>query len=99
MQAESSGLSYIPYTQPDTQTAKPKRKKWPVVVAMAALFLIGTAGGVIYYFWTHPKTPVAETPSEPVASDFLTETASWEKLNSPSVIWSFKADGTGEFIF
>lgn len=96
MQADSAGLAYIPFDQTNAPAAKPKPKKWLLILVAAILFLIGVVAGVAYFFWTHPENPEGEAAPEPVASEFLTTTASWEKLDSPSVIWSFKADGTGE---
>jgi len=77
---------------PKTKSLNKKSKK-PLVIVLVVLFSLALiAGGIFYYFKFLRKSP------EIVKNDveFLTEVDAWEKSGAPTVIWSFKPDGTGE---
>ena len=76
---------------PDKVVAKKSKK--PLIIAIIVIFSVALIGGGIFcYFKFLKKSP------EIVKNDveFLTEIDGWEKVDAPTVIWSFKPDGTGE---
>ena len=87
---QKPGKSPKPPKKPKSLDKKPKKPLIIVLISFFSLALI--AGGVFCYFKFLRKSP--EILKNDV--EFLTEVDAWEKTGAPTVIWSFKPDGTGE---
>lgn len=76
----------------EKQSLSNKKSKKPLIIAIVSVLILSVAGVLVYYF-------ILKKPQEKVIvpdASFLAEVESWEKQGSPSVIWVFRPDGTGE---
>lgn len=96
-QVAAPGLKITPDPEVKSKSSKPqkvtaKKSKKPIIISLAILLVLALAGGGFYYFQFLRK------PAEIIKNDveFLSDIDAWEKLDSPTVIWSLRADGTGE---
>ena len=76
----------------EKQSLSNKKSKKPLIIAIVSVLVLAVVGALIYFFII--KKPQEKT-IVPDAS-CLAEVESWEKQGSPSVIWVFRPDGTGE---
>ncbi|MBR3204184.1 hypothetical protein IKF81_00680 [Candidatus Saccharibacteria bacterium] len=78
-------------TAPEQSEEKKKSKK-PLIISLIIIALVLAAGGASYYFFFRKKSPLILSSE----SEYLIETKSWEKVDAPSVIWTFNEQGKGE---
>ena len=77
--------------EPEKKPKKHKKIK-PIVINSIIFGVLLVAGICVYFFVLKKPEP------EVILSDaqYLVKTEAWEKQDSPTVIWTFRADGTGE---
>jgi len=75
---------------------KTKKKKQnhtkPLLVTNIIVFVLGAAAVLYLYVFRNNSTPAEVVKTD---TDLLTAHA-WEKAEAPTVIWTFRPDGTGE---
>lgn len=73
------------------KSLKKQKSKKPLVIALVSLVVL-LAGAAAFYFlyWRHREPVVVLTDAEYLAQH------SWEKSDAPTVIWTFRTDGSGE---
>lgn len=77
--------------EPEKKLSKDKKIS-PIVIVAIIIGVLAIAGVCLYFFLFKKTEP------EVVLTDlqYIVKTGSWEKQDSPTVIWTFREDGTGE---
>lgn len=78
--------------EPEKKLFKDKKTKLTLIIIAAVVSALIIAGVCVYFFvLKKPEPEVVLTDAQ-----YVIKTGSWEKQDSPTVIWTFRADGTGE---
>ena len=85
----------IPIDSQDKKTEKTKKKlskKAKIIIALiSAIVVISAIAAILIFVVFKKEEPVIELTDRDILSSI-----SWEKEGSPTVIWTFDTDGTGE---
>ncbi len=77
--------------EPEKKLSKDKKIS-PIVIVAIIIGVLAIVGVCLYFFvFKEPEPEVVLTDAQ-----YIIKTSSWEKQDSPTVIWTFHEDGTGE---